>query len=345
MTSPQWTCVGVVSGNDYDPNIKGLGIATNCTLVKNAKKIIVMQHGIPENTITYYSNILGLDPDDPSQVTKRKFNRPTVLQPLHSYNDKNDMLMKIFKDYLTNFNTDDNRSSQPFVIFCSRADYSLLLLYILRQIADENSGSTASDRVKGIWAQVQQEEWAAKFLSDPNTFAMECDILIVTSVLQAGHSLDRHFVTSYDFLFTDVLTFREELQFVSRLRYLGRQKYQARHCQFTERPPTYKCPLSVSSLRQLTSSFGHLSTYAAWRATLDGLDNDLLQPVTIFTIADVPNGQRYGVSDTSIAKASSSILQAVAIAVMMGRPGNQRQRLRDVLRERSQRRRVPRQEQ
>jgi hypothetical protein len=38
MTSPQWTCVGVVSGNDYDPNIKGLGIATNCTLVKNIKQ-------------------------------------------------------------------------------------------------------------------------------------------------------------------------------------------------------------------------------------------------------------------------------------------------------------------
>lgn len=52
---------------------------------------------------------------------------------------------------------------------------------------------------------------------------MECDVLIVTSVLQAGHSLDRHFVTCYEFLFTDVLTFQEELQFVSRLRYLGRQ--------------------------------------------------------------------------------------------------------------------------
>ena len=38
MTSPQWTCVGVVSGNDYDPNITGLGIATNCTLVKNIKQ-------------------------------------------------------------------------------------------------------------------------------------------------------------------------------------------------------------------------------------------------------------------------------------------------------------------
>ncbi|KAI9326676.1 hypothetical protein BD770DRAFT_301384, partial [Pilaira anomala] len=46
--------------------------------------------------------------------------------------------------------------------------------------------------------------------------------LIVTNVLQAGHSLDCHFTTSYDILFNNVLSFREELQFISRLRYLDR---------------------------------------------------------------------------------------------------------------------------
>ncbi|KAI9366431.1 hypothetical protein BD770DRAFT_303340, partial [Pilaira anomala] len=46
--------------------------------------------------------------------------------------------------------------------------------------------------------------------------------LIVTNVLQAGHSLDSHFTTSYDILFNNVLSFREELQFTSRLRYFDR---------------------------------------------------------------------------------------------------------------------------
>ena len=47
-------------------------------------------------------------------------------------------------------------------------------------------------------------------------------MLVTTSVLQAGHSLDCHFTISFDFLFLGVLTFREELQFVSRLRYLSK---------------------------------------------------------------------------------------------------------------------------
>ncbi|KAI9489224.1 hypothetical protein BDB00DRAFT_876592 [Zychaea mexicana] len=84
--------------------------------------------------------------------------------------------------------------------------------------------------------------------------------------------------------------------------------------QITERQLMYKCSLSVSSLRQYTSGFKHPRTYATWRATLDGLDNDLLQPATIFTIADVPNIQGYGVSDMSMAKPASLVLQTIAIA-------------------------------
>lgn len=57
----------------------------------------------------------------------------------------------------------------------------------------------------------------------------------------------------------------------------------------------------------------------AWRATLDVLATDLLQPATIFTICDIPGSQGYGISDKSLAKFSSSILQAVAIAVMTNR--------------------------
>ncbi|ORX61926.1 hypothetical protein DM01DRAFT_1068896 [Hesseltinella vesiculosa] len=83
--------------------------------------------------------------------------------------------------------------------------------------------------------------------------------------------------------------------------------------------PSYKCPKSVSALRQLSSSFGKASTYSAWRATLNGLDTDLLQPATVFTIADIPGNQKYGISENCTVKAASSALQAVAIAVMTSR--------------------------
>ena len=83
--------------------------------------------------------------------------------------------------------------------------------------------------------------------------------------------------------------------------------------QQTETP---KYLLYVSSIRQLTSEFDKTSTYALWRATLPGFDNDLLQPATVFTVTDLPENQGYGHGDKSIIKTASSLLQIVAIAVL-----------------------------
>ena len=68
----------------------------------------------------------------------------------------------------------------------------------------------------------QKDPWNAEFVKNPNRRAADAEVLIVTSVLQADHSIDCHFRGSFEFLFLDVLTFREELQFTSRLRYMHR---------------------------------------------------------------------------------------------------------------------------
>lgn len=79
---------------------------------------------------------------------------------------------------------------------------------------------------------------------------------------------------------------------------------------------THKYPLCLSSMRQLKSGFDKASTFALWRATLPGFDNDLLQPATIFTITDLPGNQGYGHSDKSIIKTASSLIQTIAISVL-----------------------------
>ncbi|KAF7723158.1 hypothetical protein EC973_002293 [Apophysomyces ossiformis] len=86
--------------------------------------------------------------------------------------------------------------------------------------------------------------------------------------------------------------------------------------QFKKDEPDYKCPTSISSLRQLQSGFGNRSTFSPRRATLGGFGIDVLQPATIFTIADIPSNQGYGVSDKSSSKTASCALQAAAIAVL-----------------------------
>ena len=113
--------------------------------------------------------------------------------------------------------------------------------------------------ILGNPAEVQDEAWAAKFLQDPNAFALECDVLIVTSVLQAGHSLDRHFQTSYDFRFLDVLTFREELQFVSRLRFLGRTDISGRKHAWIQ---PAKSNRTIASIRRLKSAMMEIADTA-----------------------------------------------------------------------------------
>ncbi|KAK9332280.1 hypothetical protein V1520DRAFT_353242 [Lipomyces starkeyi] len=70
--------------------------------------------------------------------------------------------------------------------------------------------------------QYLNDDWTSEFWARPNSKVEEVDVLITTSVLQAGHSLDRCFRVSFDFIFRGVLSFRAELQFTSRLRYFGR---------------------------------------------------------------------------------------------------------------------------
>ncbi|KAI8378080.1 uncharacterized protein BYT42DRAFT_366724 [Radiomyces spectabilis] len=89
-------------------------------LLENAAKVIVMQHRLTESTINFYSTIMGLDPDDPSHITKRKFKKPTVLQPI-------------------------------------KADFTMMLLYIMREVAAQEFGQEAMKRVKEVWAQVQKD--------------------------------------------------------------------------------------------------------------------------------------------------------------------------------------------
>lgn len=159
-------------------------------------------------------------------LQKKKFEKQTILRPTRRWSTLMKWSQQWIKDYLDNFNAIDRMSSAPFIVFSSQVDFCFMLYQLFISIADEyfeeDVRLAAVDVIKGVWAQVQNNEWNANFLRDPNAYSIDSDVLIVTNVLQAGHSLDRHVVTSYDFLFNDVLSFRDQLQFISRLRHLDR---------------------------------------------------------------------------------------------------------------------------
>ncbi|KAK9384143.1 hypothetical protein V1515DRAFT_583226 [Lipomyces mesembrius] len=199
-------------------------LAAFTKIVTESPRVIAMQHRIPETSIAFYMDCMGLTAGDPS-IVKRKVNSPVVLHPMHVLTSRNGcrtLMAHLLSCYVRWFNPAENRVDMPIVVFTSRASHAALLVSMLRKEAKDRFGDEAMGRIKGILAGVQDNDWVKEFLTLPNSKVEEVDVLITTSVLQAGHSLDRYFKISFDFLFEGVLFFREQLQFTSRLQYIGR---------------------------------------------------------------------------------------------------------------------------
>jgi hypothetical protein len=89
-------------------------------------------------------------------------------------------------------------------------------------------------------------------------------------------------------------------------------------------PWSYAIPISamkMSSLRQLTSSFGSPSTFLPWRAAHNEFSTELTVPTTVFTLCSTPHNQGYGASSTSVGKLASRFLQSLATSVLFRKPG------------------------
>jgi Origin of replication binding protein len=197
-------------------------------LIRNAGKVIVMQHRISDSTVDFYVHIRRCKESYP-EIVKKKLDRPVLLHPLQLAVDVRELLAGLVSDYINNYVVEQQKSRMPIIVFCTRADYAEGVVYLLKVVAEKEFGEEAARRIKGVWSTVQDEEWNSKFLQDPNQYARDCDILVATSVIQAGHSFEHWFRKSYDILFLNVLTYREELQLVSRLRILGRKDLASHH--------------------------------------------------------------------------------------------------------------------
>lgn len=75
---------------------------------------------------------------------------------------------------------------------------------------------------------------------------------------------------------------------------------------------------SISQLRQLSSSFDHVSSYLYWRATLDDMNDIRFMPSTVFSLCDTADHDGYGSNHNSLPKVSSLLLQIIAIHLNSG---------------------------
>jgi hypothetical protein len=217
-------------------------------LQKGAKNVIMLQDGITRNDIQFYTEAEGVECDNREHVSGYCFLKPIEIHPLSYTTNHLVAIGNLVECYKSAFDTvrpvgvtdretglSGNHSGgstpeshdgdggfatckHPFMVFCSNVEIARVLLGMLRKLAVEIGADP--DRIQGVWAAIKKvSPFAKAFAEDPNAAGRLCDVVICSSVIGAGFSVETHFQSFHAFLYTGVLNLDEEKQLIQRLRY------------------------------------------------------------------------------------------------------------------------------
>lgn len=190
-------------------------LAKTRSILAQAGTVVLLQYRMLESDVIFWGDLAGVNHAD-RKVCKR-WVLPTASQPsVMWYTDAlTEIILEMRRFYLESWNQTTKRMERPFIVFCARATHCRIFMRLLQRSTTDLEG--ASDRIRGVWADVQDEEWPRKFLGDPVKYSPDCDVLFVSPVVQAGHDF-HYFVTSFSILPVSNLTHRDEIQLIGRLR-------------------------------------------------------------------------------------------------------------------------------
>ena len=191
--------------------------------IRDASMVVMCQDGVSVNDVQFYTEIVGVQALDRESVACYNFKKPLVVHPIYYTQDRFDATRNLFHCYRNVFAQDDATGNwscvRPFMVFCSQVNYAEFLVEQLREIAKALPGAML-DRVKGIWASIKSSDHFCKEFGDnANNAVLQTDVIVCTSVVGASFSIARHFHGFHAFLFTNILDFMEEQQFIRRLRF------------------------------------------------------------------------------------------------------------------------------
>lgn len=189
-----------------------------CRFIREAKFVAMCQDGVSREDVQFVTDICGVDADDRARVGSYSFNCPIEIHPIQYTTKWEDAVLTTRRCYSDGFQEGSDGHQRPFMVFCSSVIFAEFMLQLLKTDAEAIGADPA--RVKGIWAAVKDViGFNQRFSEDPNSTAHEADVVICTSVIGAGFSIDQHFVAFHAYLFTGILNHTEELQFIRRLRF------------------------------------------------------------------------------------------------------------------------------
>ena len=201
-------------------------------LVNEADFVVMLQDGVSRDDAQFYTEICNVACDDRTRVTAMSFRKPVRIHPL-----KRPTKWEAAGANMTKCDIDpikDGHCQQPLMVFCSSVKFAEFLVEHLRKVAstmvphhgDQPQADPA--RVKGVWGSIRDTDpFCQAFAEDPNLAATQADVVVCTSVVGAGFSIESHFVAFHAFLFTGILSHGEEEQFIQRLRFI--MKYLPRN--------------------------------------------------------------------------------------------------------------------
>jgi hypothetical protein len=190
---------------------------------KNAQNVIMLQEGISLEDVRFYTEAEDIAPDDRGHVNASCFLKPIEIHPIRWTSDLPSaygVLVKEFKESFEASGVDGLTQvcKHPFMVFCSNASVCETIVVMLKNAAVHVGADPL--RVKGLWAAVKDEcDFCKRFTVEPNRWASEADVVVCTSTVGAGFSVETHFSRFFAFLFTNILDFGEERQFIQRLRF------------------------------------------------------------------------------------------------------------------------------
>ncbi|KNC31772.1 hypothetical protein FF38_08274, partial [Lucilia cuprina] len=203
---------------DQLENIEALSL-----ILRNAPRCIFMQYGISH---ACYQTLTDMATKEEGQTVTRKVIKvkgslQNMLIPMRWMLGSGELASATH--FMLNF-FGTYGSSKPFMVFCNKKAYAVeLACYLMLTAYRLFPDSGLAHRVLLITGDTVGSPDVQAFMANPVRYSNEYDVVVTTSVLQAGVSITSKYVTAFDFLFAGILTNRENIQLTTRLRAYGRE--------------------------------------------------------------------------------------------------------------------------
>jgi hypothetical protein len=190
--------------------------------VNKAKTVILLQDCISTEDVRFYTAMLKnpVDPVDRHHVYALQFQKPVVIHPIQMTTNYIDALVNLISCYrqsLSEQEADGRRQCEhPFMVFCTSCVIAEFIVTILKEEATLLHANPRA--IQGVWSQIKDSSpFCKEFGKDPNGASNDIDVIVCTSVIGAGFSIDERFEA---FFICGILPFEEERQFIQRLRFV-----------------------------------------------------------------------------------------------------------------------------